>query len=88
VASDSIQVQVRLFATLRQEAGWSERTVTLPPGATVAELLTQLETTTPGLKLSGRAVYAAVNQQYTRGTQALADGDVVAIFPPVSGGVR
>ena len=88
MASDSIQVQVKLFATLRQAAGWSERTVTLPPGATVAELLAQLETATPALKLSGRAVYAAVNQQYTRGTQTLANGDVVAVFPPVSGGVR
>jgi len=86
VGSAGIKVKVKLFATLRQDAGWGEREVTLPSGATVADLLTHLETTAPALKLSGRAVYAAVNQQYTHGTQTLADGDVVAVFPPVSGG--
>jgi molybdopterin synthase catalytic subunit len=81
-------VKVKLFATLRQDAGWGEREVTLPAGATVSDLLAHLEETTPGLQLSGRSVYAAVNQKYTRGAQLLATGDVVAIFPPVSGGVE
>lgn len=81
-----VKVKVKLFATLRQDAGWDEREVTLPAGATVADLLAQLEELTPALRLTGRSVYAAVNQQYTRATQTLSAGDVVAVFPPVSGG--
>lgn len=83
---DGVKVKVKLFATLRQDAGWDERAVTLPPGATVTDLLTYLGELTPGLNLNGRTVYAAVNQQYTQGTQTLVEGDIVAIFPPVSGG--
>ncbi len=87
VSGDGVKVKVKLFATLRQDAGWDECEVTLPAGATVSDLLAYLGELTPGLKLNGRTVYAAVNQQYTHGTQALVEGDIVAIFPPVSGGM-
>ena len=79
-------VTVKLFATLRQAAGWSERSVELADGATVEALMAYLMQANPGLDLRGRAVYAAVNQTYVRADQALADGDTVALFPPVSGG--
>jgi sulfur-carrier protein len=35
---------------------------------------------------SGRAVRIAVNHRLARANQAVADGDEVAIFPPVTGG--
>jgi len=81
-----IQVKVRLFATLRQQAGWAEQTVSAPEGCTLSELMTILSQATPDLKLTGRTIYAAINQNYTKGDHVLADGDEVAIFPPVSGG--
>ena len=34
----------------------------------------------------GRAVRFAVNQRLARGTHLVADGDEVAVFPPVTGG--
>jgi molybdopterin synthase catalytic subunit len=83
-----MQVVVRLFATLRQEAGWSEQKVDLPEGTTLGEALQRLEEEYAGLRLSNRAVYAAVNQSYAKLDQRLADGDVVAVFPPVSGGTE
>jgi molybdopterin converting factor subunit 1 len=79
-------IQVRLFATLREQAGWSAKSLVLPEGATVDGLLAQLDAEDANLVLQGRAVYAAVNQQYAQRTTVLNDGDEVALFPPVSGG--
>ena len=81
-----ITIRVRLFAGLREAAGWSQQEVSLPAGAAVADLLAQIEQTTPDLILRGRPVYAAVNQQYVERDYPLGDGDEVALFPPVSGG--
>ncbi|CAN5577384.1 molybdopterin converting factor subunit 1 [soil metagenome] len=83
-----IQVKVRLFATLRQNAGWKEKTVETPDTTTIGDLLKILEQNYPTLQLTGRSLYAAVNQEYARFDQLLHPGDEVAIFPPVSGGVE
>jgi molybdopterin synthase catalytic subunit len=84
--SSGITVTVKLFATLRQQAGWSEQRISAPTGSTLADLMVLLMEATPGLKLTGRAVYAAVNQNYAKLDCVLSEGDEVAIFPPVSGG--
>lgn len=81
-----MKIKVRLFATLRQEAGWSEQTVEIEEDATLADALAVLEHMFPAVRLAGRPVYAAVNQQYAQPDQVLAAGDLVALFPPVSGG--
>ncbi len=81
-----MKIHVRLFATLRQEAGWSEQTVELEDGAMLTDVLAVLEKDFPALRLAGRPVYAAVNQHYAQADQVLADEDTVALFPPVSGG--
>ena len=81
-----MQITVRLFATLRQEAGWAQRQMTLADGATLDDLLAELAAAENGLTVSERALYAAVNREYAQRTQPLHDGDVVALFPPVSGG--
>lgn len=81
-----MKIKIRLFATLRQEAGWAEQALDLSEGATLADALAALERDFPALRLAGRPVYAAVNQEYAQPGRALAAGDVVALFPPVSGG--
>ncbi len=81
-----ISISVRLFATLREQAGWSEKQMAMPGGIKLHELLDILETDEKELILSGRPVYAAVNQEYSRPERELVEGDVVALFPPVSGG--
>lgn len=81
-----MQVTVRLFATLRQQAGWKEQRIELPAGATVADVMQRLTVAHPTLNLTGRTLYAAVNSEYTKPERILADGDEVAFFPPVSGG--
>lgn len=83
-----MQVRVKLFATLRQSAGWSEATFELPDGASVNDLITHLNAQFDALDLSARTLYAAVNQTYAEADETLKDGDTVALFPPVSGGCR
>jgi molybdopterin converting factor subunit 1 len=81
-----MQVTVRLFATLRQLAGWAKQPLDLPEGTTVSGALAKLDSTYPQLSVAKRTIYVAVNQEYARNTQELHEGDELAIFPPVSGG--
>jgi molybdopterin converting factor subunit 1 len=78
---ESITVKLILFAGLRQVAGFKEQDFSLPPGATVADLLAQLPPA-----VTGRTFYVAVNQEYAETATPLAHGDEVALLPPVSGG--
>jgi molybdopterin synthase catalytic subunit len=81
-----MEIRVRLFATLRQLAGWSQQPLELPDGATLDAALAAIDQRYPALTIGRRTFYAAVNQEYAKGEQVLHDGDEVAIFPPVSGG--
>ncbi len=71
-------VAVRLFAGLRERAGWSQREV---DAATVADVWRALE-----LGEEPHGLLYAVNKEYAERDRALADGDEVALIPPVSGG--
>jgi molybdopterin synthase catalytic subunit len=78
-------VTVRLFASLRERAGRSSVQRTLVDGTTAGELLAALRTDFPTLAGTGR-IAIAVNSEYTDLEHPLADGDEVALIPPVSGG--
>jgi molybdopterin synthase catalytic subunit/molybdopterin converting factor small subunit len=72
-------VQVRLFADLRERAGWSERE--LEGVSTVADVWPAL-----GLGDEPPGLLYAVNHEYAARDRELVDGDEVALIPPVSGG--
>jgi molybdopterin synthase catalytic subunit/molybdopterin converting factor small subunit len=71
-------VTVRLFAGLRERAGWSRREV---EAASVGEVWGSLE-----LGDEPKGLLYAVNKEYAGRDRALEDGDEVALIPPVSGG--
>jgi molybdopterin synthase catalytic subunit/molybdopterin converting factor small subunit len=71
-------VNVRLFAGLRERAGWSQRAI---DAATVGDIWRALDI---GDEPDG--LLYAVNKEYAPRGQVLADGDEVALIPPVSGG--
>ena len=75
---ESVRVSVRLFAGLRERAGWTQREV---DAATVADVWAAL-----GLGDEPAGLLYAVNKEYAERDHALADGDEVALIPPVSGG--
>jgi molybdopterin synthase catalytic subunit/molybdopterin converting factor small subunit len=72
-------VRVRLFAGLRERAGWSERE--LEDVAQVRDVWARL-----GLGDEPPGLLYAVNKEYADADRELADGDEVALIPPVSGG--
>jgi MoaE-MoaD fusion protein len=76
-----LRVRVRLFAGLRERAGVAERELELPDGARVADVWAPLD-----LGEEPEGLLYAVNRQYAPGDRLLADGDEIALIPPVSGG--
>jgi molybdopterin converting factor subunit 1 len=80
--------RVRLFAVLRERAGTDAIEVDLPAGATVGEALRaiaeQHEALAPAL--DQLSLVMAVNREYANAATVLAEGDELALIPPVSGG--
>jgi molybdopterin synthase catalytic subunit len=76
-----MRITVRLFAALRERAGWSAREVEVPDGAAVGDVWPRLDLgdEPPGL------AYAR-NREYAGRGDELAAGDELAVIPPVSGG--
>jgi molybdopterin synthase catalytic subunit len=74
-----MRVTVRLFAGLRERAGRAR--VELEDVATVADVWPRL-----GLGDEPEGLMYAVNREYADAARELADGDEVALIPPVSGG--
>jgi molybdopterin synthase catalytic subunit/molybdopterin converting factor small subunit len=74
-----VAVRVRLFAGLRERAGWSEREL---------EKVDLVSDVWPALDLGDEpeGLLYAVNKEYADRDRPLVDGDDVALIPPVSGG--
>jgi molybdopterin synthase catalytic subunit len=81
-----MQVRTLLFAQLREAAGRSALEVDLAEGSTVQDLLAELEGLLPSMAPLAAATAVAVNQAYVGRDAGLADGDEVALIPPVAGG--
>lgn len=87
-------VRVRLFAGLREQAGWGERLIRLDarPGtlhATAADLWRQLALGAGSGEESAElpaTVRVAINQAFAAPDSPLSPGDEVAFLPPITGG--
>src|SRR5881227_1548046 len=76
-----MRVTVRLFAGLRELAGTGERDLELDSPSTVGDVWPSL-----GLGTEPQGLLYAVNREYAKRGRELAEGDEVALIPPVSGG--
>jgi MoaE-MoaD fusion protein len=85
-AGRSIRVHIRLFAMQRELAGTRGLDVEVPPGATIEDVWAALVELFPVLTPGRPAVRFARNGAYSPPDTALAEGDEVAMIPPVSGG--
>ncbi|MFM7674159.1 MAG: MoaD/ThiS family protein [Synechococcus sp.] len=90
--ADPPPLRVRLFAGLREQAGWAEQRLALHepaqpsggsegPSPTAAQLWQRL-----GLGPWPPGVRVAVNHEFAEPGRVLAAGDEVAYLPPITGG--
>ena len=76
-----MNVQVRLFAGLRERAGTGRLELDLADGATVGDVWPRL-----GLGDEPSGLLYARNKTYVDRSESLTAGDEIAVIPPVSGG--
>jgi molybdopterin converting factor subunit 1 len=81
-----MRIRVRLFAVQRELAGAREVALQLPDGATIEDAWSALVRQLPVLAPGRGSLRFARNAAYAPPSTTLADGDEVAMIPPVSGG--
>lgn len=82
-------ITILYFARFREKLGQERETLALPAPATVQSLLQTLVARGGAWQdqLGGQGqVLVAINQQMATRESALAAGDEIALFPPVTGG--
>jgi molybdopterin converting factor subunit 1 len=82
----TIGVTAKLFAGVAEAAGRRELAIDLAPGATVESAFAAIAAAHPALTAMRDTLRFAVNREFTEPDQPLADGDELALIPPVSGG--
>jgi molybdopterin synthase catalytic subunit len=81
-----MQIRVLYFAVFREQIGRDDDVVALAVGSRVSDAIAALSGRHALIdKLRGR-FRVAVNQEFTDGDRELADGDELALIPPVAGG--
>lgn len=88
MTTQSITIQVKIFASLRESLGESQINLTVPAESTVEMLLKEIQDTygRDSLLVDIRNVHVAVNQQLAEFGQVIRQDDEIAIFPPITGG--
>ncbi len=81
-----MRITLLAFGMLRELLGDAATRLDLPAEATVADVLERCRELAPGKGGLWTSVAVAVNQEYVRAGHRLAEGDEVALLPPVSGG--
>ena len=80
-----MRVRLRYFASIRETIGIVGEEVTLQEGSTVDTLIEKLKIDHKRLR-DMDLILVAVDGEYVKPNALLHEGDVVALFPPVSGG--
>ena len=84
--SPRFEVEVQLFASVREAIGRDRVRIALDAGARAADVLEALAREYPAVGAARRSLAVAVNQEVVRPEHGVAPGDEVALIPPVGGG--
>ena len=79
-------VHLRFFASLRERLRAREAERVVPDGCTVGDVWAALCREHPEIEPMSASISFAVNREYVDRAHRLADGDELALIPPVSGG--
>jgi molybdopterin converting factor subunit 1 len=82
----TVEIEVLLFASLRDRAGRSSLRLRIEGAPTVAALRLALSAAHPGLTAPLAASRIAVDQEFRGDDHVVRAGAEVAVIPPVSGG--
>ncbi len=77
-----MKVKIKLFASLRQ-FGPDEQEVDLPDNATINDAINMIKIKLP----ENFPLLKIVNGEHRPATHQLKDGDELALFPPIAGGL-
>ena len=81
-----MQITVRYFASIREVIGQRSEVRDVSEATTAGELIEQIVREHPAIDGLRRASRIMLNQEYAELDRLLADGDELALIPPVSGG--
>ena len=81
-----MQVRVLFFGVLKDLAGRSSDTLSLPDHASAADVISHYQQRLSANKGIFSSIAISVNQEYARPEMKLKSGDEIALLPPVSGG--
>lgn len=81
-----MQINILLFATLKDRAGTSRLTLDVAEGATINDVRRALIERFPHMDVNVEYAIASLNRDFAADTDTVSAGDEVAFFPPVSGG--
>lgn len=81
-----MKITLLYFAHAAEAAGRDREDVELPSGTSAGDALAEARRLHPALAAAGFAPLLAVNRTWSEAARPLADGDEVAVLPPVSGG--
>jgi molybdopterin converting factor subunit 1 len=81
-----VKIHVKLFASVREIVGHRELVLEVPAEFKASGLPERLAVDYPRLGTLMSSLKIAVNHEYVEGDRVLAEGDEVALIPPVSGG--
>ena len=81
-----MHIIIRLFASHREAAGSGSIAVDVADGATAADAYARARAAYPALPVEAHGVAFAVNREFAKPDTRLADGDELAVLPPVAGG--
>ncbi len=79
-------VSVRLFARLKERVGATQIDIDVQEPATVSTLLRVIYSQYPVLQQHSSSLLVSINQEFADDSHPIAEGDEIALFPPVSGG--
>lgn len=81
-----MQLEIRLFAMLREAAGQDRLAIDVPAGTTVGELKAVIAEAYPALADFVPTTRVAASLAFVSDEYALAGPEEIALIPPVSGG--
>src|ERR1044071_56468 len=83
-----MRIRVLYFAVFREQIGRDEDVVELAGGARVREALAALGDRHAAMGNRGDRFGVAVNREFSDAERARAEGDELALIPPVAGGAE